>query len=97
MEVPLGDQPIAVTEPENESIVVLTPAQQRFYASDDCATARQALQDLVDSPRYNTDSNYFSSSELGFVDRHLYHLSTHPQTNLPGYLSNLKLMTRSRV
>lgn len=76
--------------------VPLTAAQKRFYASDDCSSARLALQQLVDNPQYETDSSYFSGSELLFIDRHLWYLSTHPGINLTGYLSNLKLMTRTK-
>lgn len=71
----------------------LTPGQKRFYASEQSITARNALQSLVDSPQYNTDSAYYSENDRDFVDRHLHFLSTHPNTNLAGYISNLKLMT----
>jgi hypothetical protein len=74
----------------------LTPAQKRFYASDQCETARQALQELVDNPLYNTDSDYYSDNARDFVDRHLHVLSTRPTANLAGYISNLKLMTKLR-
>jgi len=87
------DEP-TITQLLNEEEVVMTPTQRRFYASDDCITARMALQHLVDNPLYNTDSSYFSGNELGFVDRHLYYLSTHPTTQLTGYISNLRLMTK---
>ena len=73
-----------------------TPAQARFYASDGYIVAKDALQAMVDNPLYNTDSVYFSSSSLGFCERHLEHLSRHPELNLTGYLSNLRLMTRGR-
>lgn len=75
---------------------VVTHSQKRFYASEECLTARMALQQLVDSSQYDTDSSYFEKYELGFVDRHLYYLSTHPTTLTEGYISNLKLMTRVR-
>lgn len=80
-----------------ETEVVMTPTQKRFYASDECISARMALQQLVDNPQFNTDSSYFSGNELGFVDRHLYYLSTHPTTRLQGYISNLRLMTRIKT
>ena len=73
----------------------LTLAQKRFYASQECTEAREALQCLVDSAAFNTDSKYFQADELSFVDRHLHYLSTHPTTNAEGYVSNLKLMTRN--
>lgn len=76
---------------------VMTTAQRRFYASDQCLMIRQTLQEMVDSPKYNTDSDYFSrGGTLGFVDRHLYYLSTHTSVNVVGYISNLKLMAGAR-
>jgi hypothetical protein len=80
----------------SDTDTVMTSTQRRFYASEQCLTARMALQHMVDSQQYNTGSSYFNGNELGFVDRHLYYLSTHPTTPLDGYLSNLKLMTRIR-
>ena len=77
-----------------DSEALMTPAQRRFYTSEQCSEAREALQRLVDNPAYNTDSTYFSGNELAFVDRHLYYLSTHASVNLEGYISNLRLMTR---
>jgi len=75
---------------------IMTSVQKRFYVSEQCLTARVALQHMVDSPLYDTNSSYFNGNELGFVDRHLYYLSTHPTMQLEGYLSNLRLMTRIR-
>jgi hypothetical protein len=74
----------------------MSPAQKRFYASEEYVMAREALQQLVDNEQYDTDSDYFKSNELEFVERHLYYLSTHPTTKVDGYISNLKLMTRVR-
>jgi hypothetical protein len=75
----------------------MTPGQKRFYASEQSRDARAALQELVDNPQYNTDSDYYSQNDRGFVDRHLHFLSTHPSTNVPGYISNLKLMTNVKT
>lgn len=77
--------------------LVMTSSQKRFYVSEECLMARETLQNMVDNPTYNTDSDYFSGSTLGFVDRHLYYLSTHAGTNVEGYLSNLRLMTSARL
>jgi hypothetical protein len=74
----------------------LTPGQKRFYNSEQCVEARQALQALVDNPQYDTDSEYYSNNERAFVDRHLHFLSMHPGTHLAGYISNLKLMTNTK-
>ncbi|HPG37172.1 hypothetical protein KC976_02310 [Candidatus Saccharibacteria bacterium] len=84
------------TTPEDTTLP-RSAAQAKFYASDGFIVARDALQAMVDSPLYNTDSAYYrSGSSLGFCERHLEHLSRHPELSLPGYLSNLRLMTRGR-
>ena len=95
---PAGETEVPVTEAaiETEAVVTLTPGQKRFYASTQCETARQALEDILGNPQYDTESSYFSSNDLGFIDRHLHHLSTHPSTNVTGYISNLKLMTNTK-
>ena len=109
----LGDDTIDAVVPESNteataetqqypigSNVPVTPGQKRFYASEQCDEARRALEKMVDSQSYNTDSTYFQGNALDFVERHLHYLSTHPAANLTGYLSNLKLMTsikRSQV
>jgi len=79
-----------------EATVTMTSAQSRFYASERCLHARTALQQLVDSPQFNTDSSDSDGRALGFIDRHLHYLSVHPSTLVDGYISNLKLMTRVR-
>lgn len=81
------------TELIGDNEVVMTPTQKRFYASEYYTQARTALEAIVDSPQYDTESSYYSTSDLCFIDRHLYYLSTHPATNLIGYITNLKLMT----
>ena len=82
---------------QTDDIIVMTLVQKRFYASERCITARMELQQLVDSPKFNTEFSSFDGNDLGFVDRHLYYLSTHPGTRVEGYISNLKLMTRIRT
>jgi hypothetical protein len=74
----------------------ISSAQKRFYCSQLCDDAREQLQALVDNPKYDTDSEYFESNSLGFVDRHLYRLSISPHVDVIGYISNLKIMTNAR-
>jgi hypothetical protein len=74
-----------------------TPAQKKFYASEQCVMAREALQRMVDDGHYSTDSAYYRQSALDFIERHLHYLSTHSAVNVAGYLSNLKLMTKHRA
>jgi hypothetical protein len=70
-----------------------TYAQRRFYSSARCEEARRRLQDLVDNPEYDTSSSSTLANHIPFIERHLNHLSMYPNTNLDGYISNLKLMT----
>lgn len=74
---------------------VLTQAQKRFYASEQCTELRQALQTLVDSHEFNTDAGKSRGDTQGFVERHLRYLSNHPHVSVEGYISNLRLMTRN--
>jgi len=93
----MNEQPTEQTERpdslEVEGASVLSLSQQRYYASDQCEQARRALEQMMHSPAYNTDSSYFHDDAYDFVERHLNYLSTHPPLNLDGYLSNLRLMT----
>ena len=73
-----------------------TPTQAKFYSSERCDTARRMLQDLVNNITHETDSSYYTGG-LDFCERHLDYLSRHPNVELVGYMSNLKLMTRKRT
>ncbi len=92
------EQPVKQASPghtvENNQFV--THAQKRFYASDLCKEARGLLQALVDSPDYNTTPSPLIINPDPFVERHLNRLSMHPDINLDGYISNLKLMTSTK-
>jgi hypothetical protein len=94
IETQTSDRPAEVSYPQSLN-TYLSLAQTKFYASDQCHTARGMLQDLVDSAEYETDSSYYSGG-LKFCERHLDYLSRHPNLALSGYISNLKLMTRRR-
>jgi len=76
--------------------ITRTPAQKKFYGSDQCQLARESLQRLADDDNYTTTAGYLHGSDQPFVERHLDYLSTHPGVNVEGYLSNLRLMTRVR-
>jgi hypothetical protein len=80
----------------SEDEVAMSPAQKRFFASEECKEARLALQSLVDSTQHDTNSEYYRENMRRFVDRHLHYLSTHPGTKLDGYISNLKIMTGNK-
>jgi len=72
-----------------------TLARAKFYASERCEAARIMLDKLVHSTDYDTESTYYVDS-LEFCERHLDYLSRHPNLELNGYMSNLRLMTRKR-
>lgn len=95
MQIDIAQTPFPEDQIVTENGTPITLAQKRFYASEQCTLARDLLEDMVANPKYNTESIYFSGNTLGFVDRHLHHLSTHPNVNLQGYISNLKLMTNT--
>ena len=86
----------AITTSDSAGNVSLTRGQIKFYASEECQLAEEALLELMSDPAFNTDSDYFSSTTLDFSARHLDYLSKNPTVNVAGYLSNLKLMTRKR-
>jgi hypothetical protein len=68
-------------------------ANNKYYASEQCKEARQALQRMVEDGLYNTELSRSTDKSINFVDHHLEYLSTHKVANLAGYISNLKLMT----
>lgn len=74
----------------------LTVVQAKFYNSDRYHIARKMLEDIVASGDHKTHSNYHHTGDLDFCERHLDYLSRHPNLQLAGYMSNLKLMTRTR-
>lgn len=79
-----------------EEDILFTPAQKRFFASDDCNEARKALGRLVENPNYRSSLARPDESTEDFVERHLQYLSRHPLVKYEGYISNLKLMTSSK-
>ena len=74
----------------------LSRGQVKFYGSEECEAAREALAALVQSPDHDTDSIARQGGDLTFEERHMLYLSTHPHVNLTGYISNLRLMTRRK-
>jgi len=73
--------------------IPLTPGQERFYISERAEDARKALKELVNDASYTTDIRDKGVDGAEFIDRHLRYLSSHPNVELHGYLSNLRLMT----
>lgn len=73
-----------------------------FAESEAGIVAQATLEALLANANHTTNSGYHVNEELhpdnkiGFVDKHMEYLSTHPNVNPSYYLSNLRLMTSSR-
>ncbi len=69
---------------------------RQFLASDEAISIRQALEEMMTSKKFNTQSTYTPSEEevQTFVDKHMKYLSLHTNTSPQSYISNLKLRTR---
>jgi tRNA A37 threonylcarbamoyladenosine biosynthesis protein TsaE len=70
--------------------------KSEFLRSELAKTLRNELQEMVDSPSYNTHTRYSVLSPDGshFVERHMDYMSCFLQMDHVQYVSNLKLMTR---
>jgi hypothetical protein len=80
----------------SDSGVVISHSQKQYYESEQGKIAREALQDIVNSPSYTTNGRAHEAKDTDFVERHMQYLSTHRFVDLNGYLSNLRLMTKSK-
>lgn len=73
-----------------------------FAESETGIEARATLEALLANVNHTTESGYHVNealhpdNKIGFVDKHMEYLSTHPNVNPSYYLSNLRLMTSSR-
>lgn len=71
-----------------------------FFSSDEGVLAFQLLEAMDLDDGYYTGSSYSPNTELypnnqiPFVDKHMYYLRNHPDTNMQQYISNLRLMTK---
>lgn len=88
---------------ESEDIdMILSSKSTAFLDSQAGITAKQTLIEMDQSDEYKTDSSYSSNladypdSQIPFVDKHIYYLSTHMTVNPDHYIANLRLMTRLR-
>lgn len=79
---------------ESHELAALTHAQQRFYASAQCAEVRDMLQEIIDDPACSTHASHYEGGDPEFIERHLRYLSQRPGINIEGYISNLRIMTR---
>ncbi len=73
-----------------------------FLESQAGIEAREILEQMVSDSSYNTASTYSSNADLypdnlmPFIDKHMDYMCTHTELNPRLYLSNLRLMSRSR-
>ncbi|HEX5744381.1 MAG TPA: hypothetical protein VFX84_02945 [Candidatus Saccharimonadales bacterium] len=74
------------------------PSQQEFLRTPAGVHAQRELKHMVSSRSYDTDGSLDPQIGKGqtFVERHLNYLIKHPYVAPAAYLSNLRIMTRSR-
>lgn len=96
MHIDIVEEPLNTEDITVKGDRLISLAQKRFFASEQCDEAREQLQAIVDSGQYDTQSSYYAASSFSFIERHLNYLSLHPNLGIHGYISNLKLMTRIR-
>lgn len=79
-----------------------TKKRVNFLDSELGQLIRLALENMTTENMYNTASSYSPNSTeypnnlMPFVDKHMNYLNTHPNLDAQMYVSNLRLMTRSR-
>jgi hypothetical protein len=76
--------------------LVVSSRQKLYYATAQCAEAREALRRMAENPDFDTDSSSHNGALQGFIERHLHYLSLHPGISIEGYIANLKVMTSKR-
>lgn len=85
-------------EIERQSGKRLTLRQQQFFSSDKANQVRIQLNLIVKNSKYNTSPSTLGNLEgLSFVDKHLLYLSLHPNLDIWGYLSNLRVKIKLRA
>ena len=73
-----------------------------FFESVEAEGIRQQLEHMMTSGQYNTTSSYtangiqYPDNLMPFVDKHMNYLNSHPKLDAGMYLTNLRLMTRTR-
>lgn len=71
-----------------------------FYSSDEGVDAYRQLKameadaNFVTRSAYAADTSKYPDNTISFVDKHMTYLHTHPNTDVQGYISNLRLMNR---
>jgi hypothetical protein len=74
-----------------------------FFDTQEGKDCKQILLTMVGDKKYCTEASYSANAELypdhliPFVNKHMEYLRNHPSTNPQHYLSNLRLMTKSRL
>lgn len=73
-----------------------------FLESEQGEMIRQVLEHMTADSAYNTIGSYspnslqYPDNLMPFVDKHMNYLNAHPNLDARMYISNLRLMTRSR-
>jgi hypothetical protein len=73
-----------------------------FFETEEGLEFKHSLLQMVADSQYNTDPTYSSNTKLypnhliPFVNKHMDYLVGHPSTDPQHYLSNLRIITRTR-
>jgi hypothetical protein len=76
--------------------------RSQFFTTEEGVHVEQALREMVEDDRYNTESSYspnlslYPDNLIPFVEKHKAYLNAHPALNAETYLANLRLMTKNR-
>lgn len=76
--------------------------RSQFFTTEEGVHIEQALRQMVEDDRYNTESSYspnltlYPDNLIPFVEKHKAYLNAHPALNAEIYLANLRLMTKHR-
>ncbi len=80
----------------------MTKAKAKPLSPVEEAEVRQVLENMEENTLYNTESHYVADSVkyptnvITFSQKHMDHLRKYPSINPEQYISNLKLMTKTR-
>lgn len=73
-----------------------------FSETEEGIAIQQRLKDMMNDATYNTTSTYSANTQvypdnlIPFVNKHMDYLKAHPAMDPQQYLSNLRLMSRTK-
>ena len=74
------------------------PTRQEFLNTPAGSDAKQELKAMVKNPTYDTSgsTSLRTNGGMSFVERHLDYLVRHPYLSPTTYISNLKIMIKTK-